>query len=87
MVDACCIPIQQPILCNIKHLSPLHSPDLAPNDYHLFTTLKKDFGGKTFDDKGEVRKYLALNFYDNGIKKMIPRYTKCIEKIGDYIEK
>lgn len=59
------IAIQQPILCSCMQQQtffPLHSPDLAPNDYHLFTTLKKDFGGKTFDEKGEVCKYLAINF-------------------------
>lgn len=77
------------ILCH-----PPHSPDLALSDHHLFPKLKEDLGGKTFDDDGEVEEYvntwlhdLAANFYDDGIKKLIGRYTKCLEINGDYVEK
>lgn len=38
----------------------------------------------------EVNKWtkeVAGEFYDQGIKKLIPRLTTCIERDGDYVEK
>ncbi|KAG5320738.1 GVQW3 protein, partial [Pseudoatta argentina] len=40
--------------------------------------------------KGEVEKWtkgLAGNYFEEGIKKLIPRFTTCIERNGDYVEK
>jgi hypothetical protein len=54
---------------------PLYSPDLAPNDFHLFLHLKKFLGGKRFDDdddlKDAVQKSLtsqAAAFYEERIQ-------------------
>lgn len=73
---------------------PPYSPDLAPSDYHLFTSLNMHMGGKRFSTdeevKGEVKKWekeLAEDFFELGIKKLIPRHTTCIENNGDYVEK
>jgi len=32
-------------------------------------------------------KYLAADFFDTGIRKLLPRYQKCVEVRGDYVEK
>jgi len=73
---------------------PPYSPDLAPSDYHLFTSLKKHMGGKKFSADEEVKgavdkwtKEMAAEFYEAGIKKLICRLTTCIERNGDYVEK
>lgn len=76
----------------INHLA--HSPDLAPSDFHLFTSLKSFMGEKRFLTDDEIQsavkqwaKEAAGDFFDEGIRKFIPRLTKCIEKGGDYVEK
>ena len=40
--------------------------------------------------KGEVEKWtkgLAGNYFEEGIKKLIPRFTTCIVRNGDYVKK
>jgi len=71
-----------------------YSPDLAPSDYHLFLHLKKFLGGKRFDDgddqKDAMQKRLtsqAAAFYEEGIQKLVPRYDKCLNNGGEYVEK
>ena len=73
---------------------PPYSPDLAPSDYHLFLHLKKFLGGKQFDDdddlKDAVQNWLtsqAAVFYEEGIQKLLPRYDKCLNNGGEYVEK
>ena len=72
---------------------PPYSPDLAPSDYHLFLYLKKFLGGKWFDNndlKDTVQKWLTLQvaaFYEEGIQKLVPRYDKCLNNGGEYVEK
>jgi hypothetical protein len=29
----------------------------------------------------------AADFYDSGIKKLVPRLNKCLDNAGDYVEK
>ena len=74
---------------------PPYSPDLAPSDFHLFIHIKKFLGGKRFDDddddlKDAVPKWLtsqAAAFYEEGIQKLVPRYDKCLNNGGEYVEK
>lgn len=73
---------------------PPHSPDLAPSDYHLFTSLKMHLAGKKFSTDQEVQtavtnwtKEVAGSFYDDGIRKLISRSQTCIDREGDYVEK
>ena len=73
---------------------PLYSPDLVPSDYHLFLHLKRFLGGKRFDDdndlKDAVEKWLTSQvaaFYEEDIQKLVPRYNKCLNNGGEYVEK
>jgi hypothetical protein len=60
----------------------------------LFGKLTEHIAGKQSDDgdeaKDEVLRWLheqATEFCDTGVKKLVPRLQKCIEKRGDYVEK
>ena len=73
---------------------PPYSPDLAPSDFHLFLHLKKFLAGQRFENdddlKDAVKKWLtsqAAAFYEEGVQKLVPRYDKCLNNGGDYVEK
>ena len=73
---------------------PPYSPDLAPSDFHLFGPLKEAHRGIHFEDeetvKTSVRQWLRKtdhDFYRTGIHALVKRWTKTVEKDGDYIEK
>jgi len=73
---------------------PLYSPDLVPSDYHLFLHPKKFLGSKQFDNdsdlKDAVQKWLtsqAAAFCKEGVQKLVPRYDKCLNNGGEYMEK
>jgi hypothetical protein len=72
---------------------PPYSPALS-SDYHLFTYLKNWFRSQHFNSNEElmegVKTWLssqAADFFDIGIQKLIPRYDKCLNSGGDYVEK
>ncbi|PNF22656.1 hypothetical protein B7P43_G07101 [Cryptotermes secundus] len=69
---------------------PAYSPDLAPSDCHLFGPLKDALRGRRFStDEEAVQKRLrdqTNSFFLEGIRKLVERWTKCIEKEGDYVE-
>ena len=73
---------------------PPYSPDLAPSDFHLFGPLKDAHRGIHFEDeeavKISVRQWVRKQnpaFYRTGIHALVKRWTKTVEKDGDYIEK
>ena len=73
---------------------PTYSPDLASADFHFFGPLKEALRGRRFsrgdDMKAAVHQWLRAQpktFFADGIKKLVGRWEKCIEKQGDYIEK
>ena len=73
---------------------PPYSPDLAPSDYHLFLHLKKHLGGQRLQDDNEVKTSViqwltsqAAEFYEEGTQKLVPRYDKCLNIHGNYVEK
>jgi len=73
---------------------PPYSSDLSTSGFHLFLHLKKFLDGKRFDDdddlKDAVQKWLtsqAAAFYEEGIQKLVPRYDKCLNNGGEYVEK
>lgn len=73
---------------------PPYSPDLAPCDFHLFTKMKVWLGTQRFVVNEElmsgIRIWLndqAATFYDEGIQKLVPRYDKCLNVNGEYVEK
>lgn len=81
--------------CGFEEINhPPYSPDLAPSDYYLFPNLKKDLRGKRFVDDEELKAAINEHFsgkeesyFLQGIDKLISRCNKCIEVMGDYIEK
>ncbi|CAK9816407.1 Histone-lysine N-methyltransferase SETMAR [Anthophora quadrimaculata] len=57
---------------------PPYSPDLVPNDYHLFPKLKENLTGMRFNNddevKDEVLRFLndmAASWYDISIQKLL----------------
>lgn len=73
---------------------PPYSPDLAPSDYHLFSHMKNWLRTQRFGNNDElttgVQSWLssqAAEFFDDGIQKLVPRYDKCLNLNGDYVEK
>jgi histone-lysine N-methyltransferase SETMAR len=73
---------------------PPYSPDLAPSDYHLFLHLKIFLSGQSLGSDQETKNVvqdwlvgLAVSFYDDGMKKLVSRYDRCLNLHGDYVEK
>jgi len=70
-----------------------YSPNLAPSDFHLFGPLKNALRGRRFSTEKEVREAVHKWLRDQpitfleGIHNLVDRWTKCIEKEGDYVEK
>ena len=74
-------------------LHPPHSPDLAPNDYFLFSDLKRMLTGKKFSLDEEVIAETEAFFeakdnyyYKNGIENLKDRYNRCIALDGMCVE-
>jgi hypothetical protein len=72
---------------------PPYIPDLAPSDLHMFLHLKTFLGGRRFHDdeiKEAVNTWFgsqAASFYDARIQKLVSRYDKCLNNVGNYVEK
>lgn len=75
--------------CGFEEINhPPYIPDLAPSDYLLFPNLKKDLQRKRFADNNELKSIIRPRrklFFQ--IEKLISRSNKCIDIMGDYIEK
>jgi len=76
----------------LKH--PPYSPDLAPSDLHLFGPMKEHMWGQKFANDSEVMeavqswlKATPKSFFLEDIRKLVDRWTKCVAKQGDYVEK
>ncbi|GFX74494.1 mariner Mos1 transposase [Trichonephila clavipes] len=70
-----------------------YSPDLAPADYHLFTTLGHELADQRFTAYENVKSWLddwlASNdrsFFSRGIHKLPERWGKCVPSDGYYFE-
>jgi hypothetical protein len=73
---------------------PSYSPDLALMNYHLFGPMKEHLRGQKFADDDEVKeavqswlKTTTKSFFLEGIRKLVDRWTNCVAKQGDYVEK
>jgi hypothetical protein len=60
----------------------------------LFLHQKKHLAGRKFDDNDEVQEEVMTwfkgqmaDFYDSGIKKVVPRLNRCLDNADDYVEK
>ena len=67
---------------------------MAPSDFHLFGPMKEHLRGQKFADGDEVMeavqswlKATPKSFFLEGIRKLVDRWTKCVPKQGDYVEK
>ena len=76
----------------LKH--PPYIPDLAPSDFHLFGPMKEHLRGRKFADDKEIMeavqswlKATTKRFFLEDICKLVDRWTKCVVKQGDYVEK
>jgi len=56
--------------------------------------MKEHLRGQNFADDDEVMeavqswlKATTINFFLEGIRKLVDRWTKCVAKQGDYVEK
>ena len=56
--------------------------------------IRQNLAGKKFDDDDEVQeeaitwfKGLAADFYESGIKNLVPRLNKYLDNAGDNVEK
>jgi len=75
-------------------IHPSYSPDLVPSDFYLFGPMKEHLRGQKFADDNEVMeavqswlKATPKSFFLEGIHKFVDRWTKCVAKQGDYVEK
>ena len=67
---------------------------MAPSDFHLFGPVKEHLRGQKFADDDEVMeavqsrlKATPKSFFLVGIRKLVDRWTKCVAKQGEYVEK
>ncbi|GBN74992.1 hypothetical protein AVEN_97240-1 [Araneus ventricosus] len=75
-----------------EHLYPSsYSPDLASSDYHLFLFLKNHLLDQRYDDDDNINTTVlewlanqAVDFYENGIQKLVIRYDKSFNAGGNY---
>jgi len=72
---------------------PDYSPDLAPSDYHLFSSMGHALAERHFDSYENVRNGLMWfaskdeEFFWRGIHKLPERWEKCIVSEDKYLEK
>jgi len=71
----------------------LYSPDLAPPEHHLFSSMGHALAELHSDSYEEVENWVpdwfALKdeqFYWRGIHKLPERWSKCVENNGQYFE-
>jgi hypothetical protein len=60
----------------------------------LFVCLKNRLAGQKFHEDEEVKKEVTMSlhaqlakFCDIRIQKVVPRLNKCLDKVGDFVEK
>lgn len=77
---------------NLDHSS--YSPDLAPNDYHLYSAMKTWFVTQRFHSNAKLQvginqwlRSQTVDFFKVRIEKRVSYYDKCINLNKDYVEK
>ena len=81
--------------CGFQHLNhPPYSPELAPSDYFLFRVMKTFLRDKRFSSDGEVKEAVTTwieqqskDFFSGWIKSLQQKWAKCVELLGEHIEK
>jgi len=77
-----------------RTIPAIYSLDLAPSDYHVCGPMKKMLVGQKFASDTEVqsvvRQWLGqqpASFFASGIQKLVDRWDKCLNELGQYVEK
>jgi transposase len=72
---------------------PPYSPDLAPSDYHLFSSMGHALKEQHFKTSEELENWVSEwfsskeeQFFGQGIHKLSERWSKCVESDGNYFE-
>lgn len=70
-----------------------YSPDLAPSDYHLFSSMGHALAEQHFRSYADVKKWVGdwfksknRRFFWRGIHKLPERWEKCVATNGHYFE-
>ncbi len=70
------------------------SLDHTPSGYYLYQKLHKDIGGHCFHSSEAVQNFICdyfqkmdATFRHLGISKLVQRYNKCSDVLGDHVEK
>ena len=61
---------------------PAYSPDLAPSDYHLFSSMDHALAERHFDSYKDVRKWLDEWFASKDEELFDVVYTQIARKMG-----
>jgi hypothetical protein len=73
----------------IEH--PPYCPYLAPSNFHVFGPVKEALRGRIFSSDeeaiGAVQNWLKMQLLPPPQKKLVKRWNRCIEVVGNYIEK
>ena len=72
---------------------PPYSPDLAPSDFHLFTSMQHDLSSREFKKYEDAQEWVEKwfgeknqNFFRRGIQKLPEKWAACIASEGNYFE-
>ena len=72
---------------------PAYSPDLAPNDFSLYPTIKRSLKGRRFADINEVKMATSTSlneleqlFFQRTFQSLPKRWERCIDVFGEYFE-
>lgn len=72
---------------------PPYSPDLSPCDFFLFPRVKESLRGVRFEDADAINRAFRNSLQqqgnrgtEGGIFGLVPRWKKCIDLNGDYVE-
>ena len=76
-----------------KARHPPYSPDLAPSDFYLFGSIKRNLSGTSFDE-GEELLSAIVEILDSIEKatlnrvfiEWMERLRRCLDINGDYVE-
>ena len=70
-----------------------YSPDLAPSYFFLFRNMKEHLAVKRFTNDEDLKDAVVTcnnqvaTWYEEGTHKLVPRNGKCLNAIGDYMER
>jgi hypothetical protein len=81
-------------LAGNNSIIPLLHPRISAKRFSCVPACENIPGGRRFHDGSEVKEAVntwfasqAASFYDAGIQNLVPRYNKCLNNGGNYVEK